>query len=220
MKAEILDRLAAAGSLDAFYFDVHGAMAVEGLDDAEADLLAALRARLPAGLPVTCGQDLHGNLSPALVRGWIDDPRLPHRAPCGMCWRPGRGWCGCCCAGTGKRVRSTGPGWASRCWSPGRCRARRASRTIPLRPARAGVGREDGVWDASLWIGYAWADQPRARAAATACGTYPEAVKAAAEAIARRVWAARGDFRFGSPAGTAAACLDEAVSLGGMGVFL
>ena len=51
MKAEILARLASAGLVDAFYLDIHGAMAVEGLDDAEADLAEAIRARLPADAP-------------------------------------------------------------------------------------------------------------------------------------------------------------------------
>ena len=67
MKGEILERLVQAGDFDAFYFDVHGAMAVEGLDDAEADLLESIRARIGPQMPVTCSQDLHGNVSDALM---------------------------------------------------------------------------------------------------------------------------------------------------------
>lgn len=67
MKAEILGRLDDADPPGAFYFDVHGAMSVEGLDDAEADLLSSIRQRLPPSALVTCSQDLHGNVSNELV---------------------------------------------------------------------------------------------------------------------------------------------------------
>src|SRR3989338_2058993 len=51
---------------DVLYLDVHGAMTVEGIDDAEFDLLSALTQLLPLDTLVTCSQDLHGNLSPKL----------------------------------------------------------------------------------------------------------------------------------------------------------
>lgn len=69
MKREILDRIAQAGKIDAFYFDIHGAMAVESLADAEADLLAAIREKVGREIPFTCSSDLHGNITPALVEG-------------------------------------------------------------------------------------------------------------------------------------------------------
>ena len=42
-KAEILEGLAAAGPLDGLFFDIHGAMSVQGMDDAEGDLINAIR---------------------------------------------------------------------------------------------------------------------------------------------------------------------------------
>ncbi len=68
MKREILTRLAEAGPIDAFYFDVHGAMTVENLEDAEMDLLAGIREITGPHLPITCSQDLHGNVTDELVR--------------------------------------------------------------------------------------------------------------------------------------------------------
>ncbi len=38
MKAELLDRIRAVLPLDGFYLDIHGAMNVLGMDDAESDL--------------------------------------------------------------------------------------------------------------------------------------------------------------------------------------
>ena len=43
MKTEILNGLEVAGKLDGFFFDIHGAMTVEGLQDAELDLLESIR---------------------------------------------------------------------------------------------------------------------------------------------------------------------------------
>ena len=219
MKGEILDRLAAAGSLDAFYLDVHGAMAVAGLDDAEADLLAALRGHLPRGLPVTCSQDLHGNLSPAfvadvdLITAYRTAPHVDVLETRERAVRLLLRW-----------HREKGP--LHRAWVgiPVLVSGEMSStENEPGRSLYAPLGAESlqpGVWDASLWIGYAWADQPRTRATATACGSDPAAVRATVESIARRVWAARGDFRFGSPAAPVEDCLEEAVELGGPGVFL
>jgi microcystin degradation protein MlrC len=84
MKEEIIERLRdGAEGVDAFYFDVHGALSVEGLEDAEADLLGSIRAELPSKAWVTCSQDLHGNVSEKL---WL-----------------------CCCGGCDRGVSRIGP---------------------------------------------------------------------------------------------------------------
>lgn len=196
MKRDILDALADLSETpEAFYFDVHGAMAVEGIGDAEADLLAAIRAELPAGTLVTCSQDLHGNVSAELVamtdlitayrtaphvdvletraralrlllRAWRDKVR-PVRARVGI------------------PVLVSGE-MSSTTAEPG------ASLYAPL----AAESDLPGVWDASLWVGYAWADQPRAMACAVVTGTDAAAVKQAAERIALRYWDARERFGF------------------------
>ena len=67
LKGELLDRVRAVLPLDGFYFDVHGAMFVEGLEDAEADLAAAVRELVGPGCLLSTGQDLHGNVSARLV---------------------------------------------------------------------------------------------------------------------------------------------------------
>ena len=67
MKGELLDRVCAVLPLDGFFFDVHGAMFVEGMEDAEADLAAAIRHLVGPRCLVSTGQDLHGNVSARLV---------------------------------------------------------------------------------------------------------------------------------------------------------
>jgi microcystin degradation protein MlrC len=70
----------------------------------------------------------------------------------------------------------------------------------------------DGVIDAAIWVGYAWADEPRNRAAVVVTGTDREAVAAGAEHLARGFWDARHDFGFVAPTGTFDGILDEALA--------
>nr|MBA2470665.1 M81 family metallopeptidase [Chloroflexia bacterium] len=70
-----------------------------------------------------------------------------------------------------------------------------------------------GVLDASLWVGYVWADQPRANASTVVTGTDVEAIRGEALRIARRYWDARHDFGFGVSTGSADWAIDEALKL-------
>jgi microcystin degradation protein MlrC len=64
----------------------------------------------------------------------------------------------------------------------------------------------------SYWIGFAWADQPRCKAAIVAFGDGAEAVEAAALELAGAVWQARHDFEFVAPTGSFEECLDQAIT--------
>jgi microcystin degradation protein MlrC len=68
---EARDRLLAdlrdAGPLDGVLLDLHGAMVVEGIDDGEGDLLAAVRAVVGADVPIGVTLDFHANVTPAMV---------------------------------------------------------------------------------------------------------------------------------------------------------
>ena len=63
IKNEILDRLTRLLPLDGVYLDMHGAMNVCGMDDAEGDFYAALRALVGPGCLLAASYDLHGNVS-------------------------------------------------------------------------------------------------------------------------------------------------------------
>jgi microcystin degradation protein MlrC len=65
-RERLLADLGSAGRLDGILLDLHGAMVVEGLDDAEGDLLGAVRAAAGA-LPVAVTLDLHANVTRAMV---------------------------------------------------------------------------------------------------------------------------------------------------------
>ena len=211
MKGELLERLEAALPLDGFFFDIHGAMTVQGLDDAEGDLISAIRERVGPGCIISAGMDLHGNVSELLV-GAVDIFTAYRQAPHvdametkaravrhllrlldeGI--RPHRAWV---------RIPVVLPGErTSTFWEPGR--------SVYARLAESDV--VPGVLDASLWVGYVWADQPRASATTVVTGTDPAAIATEAEKIARRYWDARAAFDFGVPAGPPDWTIDQALA--------
>ncbi len=67
LKGEFLERLQDAMPVDGALFDLHGAMAVEGVDDAEGDLLTDVRAILGPDRPIFVTLDLHANIGPQMA---------------------------------------------------------------------------------------------------------------------------------------------------------
>jgi microcystin degradation protein MlrC len=65
---ELLDRLHAAGPVDGVLLALHGAMVTEHLDDPEAEIIAQVRAALPAGTPIGVSLDLHGHITAAMLQ--------------------------------------------------------------------------------------------------------------------------------------------------------
>jgi len=67
VSALLLERLAAAGSLDGVYLDLHGAMVAEHVDDADGELLARVRRCVGPEVPIVASLDFHANVSPRMV---------------------------------------------------------------------------------------------------------------------------------------------------------
>ncbi|HEV2073224.1 MAG TPA: M81 family metallopeptidase [Thermomicrobiales bacterium] len=212
MKGELLERLEQVLPLDGFFFDIHGAMSVVGMDDAEGDLITAIRDVVGPGCIISAGMDLHGNVSEVLV-GVVDIFTAYRQAPHvdametkaravrhllmlldeGI--RPLRAWV---------RIPVVLPGErTSTFWEPGKTVYGKLTESDAV----------DGVLDASLWVGYVWADQPRASATTVVTGTDTDSIVSEAEKIARRYWDARQAFDFGVPVGDADWTIDQALSL-------
>ncbi|MFC0674430.1 M81 family metallopeptidase [Brachybacterium hainanense] len=217
-KAEILEGLAAAHAeapLDGLFFDIHGAMSVEGMDDAEGDLITAIRGVIGPDVVVGTAMDLHGNVSEALFAG-CDILTCYRHAPHIDAWETRE-------RGLRDLVETAAAvaGGAPRPYKalvhvpillPGE---KTSTRIEPAKTIYAGIPaltEREGVTDVSYWIGFAWADQPRCKAAIVAFGSDAQAVEDAALELATTVWEARHDFEFVAPTGTFAACLDEAVA--------
>lgn len=67
LKMDMIDRLKEKPPLDGLYLALHGAMLVDGLDDPEGDLLAAVREVVGPALPLVVSCDMHANITQAMV---------------------------------------------------------------------------------------------------------------------------------------------------------
>jgi microcystin degradation protein MlrC len=71
LKAEFLERLKqaeAGGRIDGVLLDLHGAMVVDGLPDADGDMIASVRAAIGPDRPLMVTTDLHSNHTPLRVQ--------------------------------------------------------------------------------------------------------------------------------------------------------
>src|SRR5437762_7062943 len=64
----MLEDLAAAGSLDGIYLDLHGAMVAEHHEDGEGELLRRIRGLVGDRIPIVTSLDYHTNLTPEMVQ--------------------------------------------------------------------------------------------------------------------------------------------------------
>ena len=63
LKSELLERLGAVAPVDGVLLDQHGAMVVDGIDDADGDLVESVRALVGPDCPVVVTYDLHSSHS-------------------------------------------------------------------------------------------------------------------------------------------------------------
>ncbi|MGY0058170.1 M81 family metallopeptidase [Streptomyces sp. LZ34] len=212
LKTELVDRVRQAGPLDGLVHDIHGAMSVVGLDDAEADLTDAVRETLGPGALISAAMDPHGNVSRRLA-GRLDlitAHRLAPRQDAGRTReRAARKLVERLVAGKGRPHLA----WVQvPVLLPG-------ERTSPrLEPAKSLYGRLgsieelDGIVDAAVWAGCPWADEPRCKAAVVVTGDDPVLAVEQARSLAKEYWDLRRDFVFAGPAGDADACVGAAVA--------
>ncbi len=196
---EICAGLREAGHLDGIFFDIHGAMSVPGYDDAEGDLINAIRQTVGPDPIVSASMDLHGNVSKALFEG-CDMLTCYRMAPHEDAWvsreRAARNLAERLLAGKGKPAKALS-------YVPVLLPGEKTS--TRLEPARSLYGmipeieQMEGVTDISIWIGFAWADQPRCKAAIAAFGDDEMAITDGVRTIATAFWEARNEFSFVAP---------------------
>ncbi|MEU5645420.1 M81 family metallopeptidase [Streptomyces milbemycinicus] len=213
LKTELVDRIRQAGPLDGLVHDLHGAMSVIGLKDAEADLTDAVRDALGPGALISAALDPHGNVSRRLATrlDLITAHRLaPHQdATARTRERAARALVERLVAGKSRPHLA----WVQvPVLLP-------AERTSPrLEPAKSLYGRLgsieelDGIVDAAVWAGCPWADEPRCKAAVVVTGDDPALAVEQARSLAKEYWDLRRDFVFPAPAADADTCVDAAVA--------
>ncbi|MFF8911522.1 M81 family metallopeptidase [Streptomyces olivaceoviridis] len=208
---ELIERLAALPRLNGLWYDIHGAMTVEGIDDAEAVLLERIRATVGPDVIVSTSMDLHGNVSRELAHrsDLITCYRMaPHEDHMETKERAVRNLVELLVSGRPRPVKA---------WVPVPVLLAGEQTSTRIEPAKSVYAAIDeveaiaGVTDAAIWVGYAWADEPRNRAVVVVTGDDTAAVSAGAERLARGFWDARDDFDFVAPTGTYDELLDEAL---------
>jgi microcystin degradation protein MlrC len=206
-----LDSLKAHLPYDGIFFDIHGAMSVVGLDDPEGDFISRIRKLVGTKTLISTSMDLHGNVSWRLARNTdlITCYRMaPHEDA----------------METKRRAVTlllnrleTGKGRpAYKAWVPipillpGEKTSTRIEPGKSIYKAVAPAAAQPGIVDAAIWIGYAWADEPRNHAVVMVTGDDKETVTRTAEQLAQNFWNARSQFVFVAPTGTLKHCLDSA----------
>lgn len=212
MEQDLLDRLRATladGPLDGFYFDIHGAMSIDGRRDAEARLAGKIRALVGENCLISASMDLHGQVSEELAKTvelitayrtapHIDYVETRERAVRNLARcltdgiRPVRAWI---------KVPVMLPG------------EKTSTRVEPAQSIYASLPEseaKDGVIDASLLVGYAWADEHRSAATVVVYGTDEAVVTQEASRIAQDWWDVREQFEFCAPSGQAGWAIQQA----------
>ncbi|WP_344160531.1 M81 family metallopeptidase [Kribbella yunnanensis] len=207
LSAEIIERIGTAGELDGLFFDIHGAMSVVGRQDAEADLATRVRAALGPDVMISTSMDLHGNVSRELGSAvdLITCYRMaPHEDAMESRERTARNLV--------ERLRS-GLGTPKKAWIqvpvllPGEKTSTRIEPAASIYQRVGEIADEPGVLDAAVWVGYAWADEPRCQAAVVVMGDDEALITERATELAQAYWDARSDFEFVAPTGTLHECV-------------
>lgn len=209
---QTLDSLRVHGPYDGLFFDIHGAMSVVGLDDPEGDFITRIRAVIGTKTLISTSMDLHGNVSRRLARNTdlITCFRMaPHEDAMQSKQRAVENLLDRLESGKGKP--------AFKAWIPVPILLPGEKTSTRIEPGKSLYAkvepstRQEGVIDAAIWIGYAWADEPRNHAVVMATGDDKESVVHAAESLASSFWKVRKEFDFVAPTATLKEALDKAV---------
>jgi microcystin degradation protein MlrC len=211
IKAEFLERLHALLPLHGLYLPMHGAMFVDGMQDAEADWYQAARKVVGPACLLSASYDLHGNISQPIIdtidmlsafrtAPHIDREETMLRAT-GMLLhclrekiRPTLLWAPIPVLLPGERTSTE--------WEPGK-------RLWAQLPA---LNRQPGILDVSLLVGYVWADEPRSTASVVVTGAAPDNQSRIALNLAQQYWDARSEFQFGTETCTVDECVRRAIA--------
>lgn len=209
-KSKFIKHLENVLPLDGLYLDMHGAMNVAGIDDAEGDWYLAAREVVGNDCLISASYDLHGNLSERII-ATLDMLTAFRTAPhidvletktkafrmLEHCLeekiRPAKVWIPVPVILPGERTSTE--------YEPAASLYRRLE-DVDLIP---------GILDASILVGYVWADEPRSSASIVLTGTDRDVMEREAKKLALSFWDLRNDFTFSVPTGTIDECITWAL---------
>ncbi|MDR3128017.1 MAG: M81 family metallopeptidase [Bifidobacteriaceae bacterium] len=193
--------------LDGILLDIHGAMSVVGMTDAEGDLARAIRQQVDElsdnPVLISTTMDLHGNVTKQLLQSvdlltcyrtapHIDSQETKIRA----CYN---------LLNLIKDIRQGGKlplkGYLSvPILLPGEKTSTRVEPAKAFYKRVTKIANMTGIIDCSLFMGYPWADQPRCQAYIIIIGYNKKLISQQAESLAQDYWQARDKFNFVGPA--------------------
>lgn len=188
---------------DGLFLDIHGAMSVVGLDDAEGDFISRIREVVGYETLISTSMDLHGNVSKKLAKesDIITCYRMaPHEDAMESKQRALENLLDRLENGKGKP--------AFKAWVPIPILLPGEKTSTRIEPGKSlyakvdPITKKQGVLDAAIWIGYAWADEPRNHAVVMVTGDDQKEVVESAEELAKSFWEARDEFVFVAPTAT------------------
>lgn len=210
---KILDSLKKHLPYDGLFLDIHGAMSVVGLQDPEGDFITRIRKVTGTKTLISTSMDLHGNVSWRLAQNTdlITCYRMaPHEDAMETKERAVKNLLQRLENGKGKPAYKA---YVSiPILLPGEKTSTRIEPGKSIYQAVAPASLQEGIVDAAIWIGYAWADEPRNHAAVLVTGDDKLTVINTAQQLAERFWNARNEFAFVAPTGSLKECLDKAIA--------
>jgi len=199
LKAELVQSLQDAlrgGAVDGVLLDLHDAMEVEGVDKPEPDVAASVRNMVGPDVPISVSLDLHGNLTQALldqVNCVTAFRTAPHRDYPDTVSRAMRHLVRCMHEGLRPRMALV----PVPLLMPGEFTMTTAEPARTLYAQIERIEREAGVLDASLMIGYAWADRAHTSMSTLVVAESDQALaQRQALTFGRDVWERRREFAF------------------------
>tara|TARA_E500000331_G_scaffold353571_1_gene404535 strand:- start:4454 stop:6007 length:1554 start_codon:yes stop_codon:yes gene_type:complete len=197
--------------LDGLFFDIHGAMNVEGMDDPEGDFIERIRSVIGNKTMISTSMDSHGNVSETLALN--SDiitcyRKAPHTDALESKQRA--------LDNLIERLKSVEGKPKYKAWIPvpillpGEQTSTRVEPGKSLYEKVKPIADSKGVVDAAIWVGYAWGDAPRNHAVVMTVGDNKNAVVKGAEELAKSFWDARDEFDFVAPTTTLNDALSQA----------
>lgn len=192
---EITALIRANGPFDGLVAANHGAMEVDGLDvSGDTALMQAVRAAVGPGVPITMALDMHGHLTPALLRdaqGFAVFRTAPHRDDDST---------GARAAALLLRLLREGIRPASYAVHiplllPGEMAMTDYEPMRSLYAALPEIEQDPDVLGVDYMVGFAWNDLPWVGFTAVATATTPSRARTLALDLAATLWSRRRDFR-------------------------
>lgn len=193
---------------DGLFLDIHGAMSVVGLEDPEGDFIQRIREVVGTETMISTCMDLHGNVSKRLAHH-TDIMTCYRLAPHEDSWESKER----AVANLIERLNSGKGKPAYKAWIPvpillpGEMTSTRIEPGKSLYAQVAPIAAEEGIIDAAIWVGYAWADEARNHAVVMVTGDDKNKVVASAEKLAKSFWDVRHEFEFVAPTASLEECL-------------